>query len=63
MTKRKVEITVPDNLEKLIDSLAKFLHRDPDDLLGRIASEAVKTLPDSLEKYIDAATIRKIYNV
>ena len=63
MGKRKVEINVPDNLDRLIESLAKFLHKKPDDLLGKIASEAIKTLPDSLDKYVDPATIRKIYNV
>jgi len=63
MGKRKVEINVPDNLEKLIESLAKFLHKKPDDLIGKIASDALKTLPNSLDQYIDPTAIRKIYNV
>jgi len=63
MGKRKVEITVPDNLDMLIESLAKFLHKSPDDLIGKIASDALKTLPNNLEQFIDPATIRKIYNV
>ena len=63
MGKKRIEINVPDNLDKLIESLAKFLHKKPDDLLSRIALEAVKALPNSLEKYVDVTTIRKIYNV
>jgi len=63
MGKRKVEINVPDNLDKLIESLAKFLHKKPDDLISKIASDALKTLPNSLDQYIDPAAIRKIYNV
>lgn len=63
MGKKRIEINVPDNLDKLIESLAKFLHKKPDDLLSRIALDAVKALPNSLEKYVDVTTIRKIYNV
>lgn len=63
MGKRKIEVNVPDNLDRLIESLAKFLHKKPDDLIGKIASEALKTLPNNLDQYVDPATIRKIYNV
>jgi hypothetical protein len=63
MGKRKIEVNVPDNLEMLIESLAKFLHKKPEDLLKQVALEGVKALPDSLEKYVDPETIRKIYKV
>jgi len=63
MGKRKIEINVPDNLDNLIESLAKFLHKNPDDLLSKIVLDAVKTLPNSLDQYVDVAAIRKIYNV
>lgn len=63
MGKRKIEVNVPDNLDRLIESLAKFLHKKPDDLISKIASDALKALPNSLEKYVDVTTIRKIYNV
>ncbi|MDH5437781.1 MAG: hypothetical protein OEX76_02645 [Candidatus Bathyarchaeota archaeon] len=63
MGKKRIEINVPDNLDQLIESLAKFLHKKPDDLLSGIALDAVKALPNSLEKYVDVTTIRKIYNV
>jgi phosphatidylinositol kinase/protein kinase (PI-3 family) len=63
MGKKRIEINVPDNLDELIESLAKFLHKKPDDILSRIALDAVKALPNSLDKYVDVTTIRKIYNV
>lgn len=63
MGKRKIEINMPDNLDNLIESLAKFLHKKPDDLLSKIILDAVKNLPNSLDQYVDVATIRKIYNV
>jgi len=63
MGKRRIEINVPDNLDALIESLAKFLHKNPEDLISKVALEAVKALPNSLDQYVDAATIRKIYNV
>lgn len=63
MGKRKIEVNVPDNLDGLIESLAKFLHKKPDHLLSQIALEGVKALPNSLEKYVDPETIRKLYKV
>jgi len=63
MGKRKIEVNVPDNLEQLIDSLAKFLHKKPDDLISKIALDALKALPNSLDQYVDITAIRKIYNV
>lgn len=63
MGKRKIEVNVPDNLEQLILSLAKFLHKKPEDLISKIALEALKALPNSLDQYVDITAIRKIYNV
>ncbi|MFB0500905.1 MAG: hypothetical protein ACETVP_00365 [Candidatus Bathyarchaeia archaeon] len=63
MKKRKIEISMPDNLDNLIESLAKFLHKKPDDLLSKIVLDAVKNLPNSLDQYVDVTAIRKIYNV
>jgi len=42
MGKMKIEVNVPDNLEQLIESLAKFLHKKPEDLISKIALEALK---------------------
>ncbi len=63
MGKRKIEINMPDNSINLIESLARFLHKKPDDLLSRIVLDAVKNLPNSLDQYLDVATIRIVYNV
>lgn len=63
MKKRKIEISMPDNLDNLIESLAKFLHKKPDDILSKIVLDAVKNLPNSLDQYVDVTAIRKIYNV
>ncbi len=63
MGKRKIEINMPDNSINLIESLARFLHKKPDDLLSRIVLDAVKNLPNSLDQYVDVATIRIVYNV
>lgn len=63
MGKRKIEVNVPDNLEQLIESLAKFLHKKPDELISKIALDALKALPNSLDQYVDITAIRKIYNV
>ncbi len=63
MGKRKIEINMPDNSINLIESLARFLHKKPDDLLSRIVLDAVKNLPNSLDQYLDVATIRMVYNV
>ncbi|NIR87723.1 hypothetical protein GWO13_09275 [Candidatus Bathyarchaeota archaeon] len=63
MKKRKIEVKIPDNLDKLIEALAMFLHKKPDDLLSKVILDAVQTLPNNLDQYIDSATIRKIYNV
>jgi len=63
MGKTKIEINMPDNLINLIESLARFLHKKPDDLLSKIVLDAVKNLPNSLDQYVDVATVRKVYNV
>ena len=63
MGKRKIKINVPDNLDNLIESLARFLHKNPDYFISKMALDALKALPNSLDQYLDPETIRKIYKV
>lgn len=63
MKKIRIEIDVPDDISDFIDALAKFLKTKSDDLIKRAATDAVKAIPDGVEKHIDAAKLKKAYNI
>jgi len=61
--KRTIEIDIPDDLNIFIESLAKFLKTKPDDIIRRTVAEAVKTIPDAVDKHIDSAKLKKAYKL
>jgi len=61
--KRTIEIDVPDNLNAFIESLAKFLKTNPDAIIRQAVAEAVKSIPDTVDKHIDSAKLKKVYKL
>ncbi|UCE15333.1 MAG: hypothetical protein JSV12_05485 [Candidatus Bathyarchaeota archaeon] len=61
--KRTIEIDVPDNLNAFIESLAKFLKTKPDAIIKRTVAEAVKSIPDSVDKHVNSAKLKKAYKL
>ena len=61
--KRTIEIDVPDNLNTFIESLAKFLKTKPDNIIRRTVVDAVKSIPDSVDKHIKPAKLKKAYKL
>jgi len=61
--KKTVEIDVPDKLNAYIESLAKFVKKKPDTIIRRTVADAVKSIPDNVEKHIDSAKLKKIYKL
>ncbi len=61
--KRTIEIDVPDNLNAFIESLATFLKTKPDDIIRRTVADAVKSIPDSVDKHMNPAKLKKAYKL
>jgi predicted transcriptional regulator len=61
--KKTVEIDVPDKLNAYIESLAKFVKKKPDTIIRRTVADAVKSIPNNVEKHIDPAKLKKIYKL
>ncbi|NIU85621.1 MAG: hypothetical protein GWN17_15810, partial [Candidatus Korarchaeota archaeon] len=61
--KRTIEIDVPDNLNTFIESLARFLKTKPDDIIRRTVADAVKSIPDSMDKHMNPAKLKKAYKL
>jgi len=61
--KRTIEIDVPDNLNTFIESLAKFLKTKPDNIIRRTVVDAVKSIPDSVDKHINSTKLKKAYKL
>lgn len=61
--KRTIEIDVPDDLNTFIESLATFLKTKPDDIIRRTVADAVKSIPDSVDKHINLAKLKKAYKL
>ena len=61
--KRTIEIDVPDKLNAYIESLAKFLKKKPDTLIRRTVADAVKSIPDNVDKHIDPEKLKKLYKL
>jgi len=61
--KRTIEIDVPDNLDAFIESLAKFLKKKPEEIIRYTVVEAVKSIPENVDKHIDSAKLKKAYKL
>lgn len=61
--KRTIEIDVPENLNTFIESLAKFLKTKPDIIIRHTVADAVKSIPDSVDKHINPAKLKKAYKL
>ena len=61
--KRTIEIDVPDNLNAFIESMAKFLKKKPDDIIKHTVIDAVKSIPDSVDKHINSEKLKKAYKL
>jgi len=61
--KRTIEIDVPDNLNEFIESLARFLKTKPDVIIGQTVAEAVKSIPENVDKHIDRVKLKKVYKL
>ena len=61
--KRTIEIDVPDNLNTFIESLAKFLKTKPDNIIKHTVAEAVKSIPENVDRHINSAKLKKAYKL
>jgi len=61
--KRTIEIEVSDDLNTYVESLAKFLKTNPDTIIKRTVADAVKAIPDKMEKHIDPKKLKKVYKL
>lgn len=61
--KRTIEIDVPDDLNAFIESLATFLKTKPDAIIRRTVADAVRAIPESVEKHLNPTKLKKIYKL
>jgi len=61
--KRTIEIDIPENLNTFIESLAKFLKTKPDIIIRNTVVDAVKSIPNSVDRHIDSAKLKKAYKL
>jgi hypothetical protein len=61
--KRTIEIDIPENLNSFIESLAKFLKTKPDIIIRNTVVDAVKAIPNSVDRHIDSAKLKKAYKL
>jgi len=61
--KRTIEIKVSDDLNTYVESLAKFLKTNPDTILRRAVADAVKSIPENVEKHMDPKKLKKVYKL
>lgn len=61
--KRTIEIDIPENLNSFIESLAKFLKTKPDIIIRNTVVDAVKSIPNSVDRHIDSAKLKKAYKL
>jgi hypothetical protein len=61
--KRTIEIDIPENLNSFIESLAKFLKTKPDIIIRNTVVDAVKSIPNTVDRHIDSAKLKKAYKL
>jgi hypothetical protein len=61
--KRTIEIDVPDDLDAFIESLATFLKTKPDNIIRRTVADAVKAIPENVERHLNPTKLKKIYKL
>jgi hypothetical protein len=61
--KRTIEIDVPDDLNAFIESLATFLKTKPDNIIRRTVADAVKAIPENVERHLNPTKLKKIYKL